>query len=122
MEPEGSLPCSQGSATDPYPQPDESSPHLPTPFPYNLFYYLPIYDCVSSFQIPPKILYPFLMCNVCYMLRQSYPSGLLSWRLMWETYCRSMSWDYFNLSFLRQKNHNLWSISEYTPEKTSDPV
>jgi hypothetical protein len=30
MEPEVSLPCSQESATDPYPQSDESSPHLPT--------------------------------------------------------------------------------------------
>jgi len=32
METEGSLHCSQGSETGPYPEPDESSPHLPTPF------------------------------------------------------------------------------------------
>jgi len=30
MEPEGSLPCSQGPATDPYPEPDESSPQFAT--------------------------------------------------------------------------------------------
>jgi len=30
MEAEGSLPCSQESANCSYPEPDESSPHLPT--------------------------------------------------------------------------------------------
>jgi hypothetical protein len=33
MEPEGSLPCSQHPASDPYSEPDESSPHLTTLFP-----------------------------------------------------------------------------------------
>jgi hypothetical protein len=32
MEPEGSLPYSQDSATGPYPEPRESSPHLFTLF------------------------------------------------------------------------------------------
>jgi hypothetical protein len=33
MEPEGSLPCSQEPATDPYPESDESNPHPPNLFP-----------------------------------------------------------------------------------------
>jgi hypothetical protein len=32
MEPEGSLPCSQEPATGPYPEADESIPHLTTIF------------------------------------------------------------------------------------------
>jgi hypothetical protein len=33
METEGSLPCSQESATCPYPEPNESNPHPQTLFP-----------------------------------------------------------------------------------------
>jgi len=33
MEPTVSLPCSQESATGPYPKADESSPHISTQFP-----------------------------------------------------------------------------------------
>jgi hypothetical protein len=32
-EPESSLPCSQQPATGPYPEPDASSPHIPTLLP-----------------------------------------------------------------------------------------
>jgi hypothetical protein len=32
MEPEGSLPRSQGPATGPYPEPGESTPKPPNPF------------------------------------------------------------------------------------------
>jgi hypothetical protein len=37
MEPEGSLPCLQESAIGSYPEPDASSPHLPTLFPKDPF-------------------------------------------------------------------------------------
>jgi len=37
METEVSLPCSQGSATVFYPEPDESIPYLPTLFLYDPF-------------------------------------------------------------------------------------
>jgi hypothetical protein len=37
MELESSLHCSQKLAISPYPDPDESSPQLPTLFPYDPF-------------------------------------------------------------------------------------
>jgi hypothetical protein len=37
MEPNGSLACSQKPATSPYPEPDASSPQVPTMFPYDPF-------------------------------------------------------------------------------------
>jgi hypothetical protein len=37
MEPEDSLLCSQETATGPYPKSNESSPHLPTLYPYDPF-------------------------------------------------------------------------------------
>jgi hypothetical protein len=38
IEPEGSLLYFQGPATGPYPEPDESNPHLPILFPEDPFY------------------------------------------------------------------------------------
>jgi hypothetical protein len=37
MKPEGSLACSKGPGTGPYPEPDESTPHPFTLFPYDSF-------------------------------------------------------------------------------------
>jgi hypothetical protein len=41
MEPEGSVPCSQDPQKGPYPDQDESSPHLSMVFPKDPFYYYP---------------------------------------------------------------------------------
>ena len=41
MEPEGSLPHSQGPFTSPYPKPDQSGPCLSIPLFKNPFYYYP---------------------------------------------------------------------------------
>jgi hypothetical protein len=40
MEPEGSLPCSQGTATSRYSEQDESGPHTYTPFLHDPVYLL----------------------------------------------------------------------------------
>jgi hypothetical protein len=70
MEPEGSLPCPQESANDPYPKPDESSLH-----PHNLFhiniilpsmYYLHC-GLVHSGS-PIKTLYASLLSHAWYTL------------------------------------------------------
>jgi len=58
MEPEGSLLFSQKPVIGPYPEPDESSPHLPTHFP----------KIYSNFMIPykpssSKWLLPFRFSN-----------------------------------------------------------
>jgi hypothetical protein len=66
MEPESSLQCSQEPATNPYPEPDESSPHLPhriflrsiTIFSHRR---LGIPSGVFPSGFPTKILYAFLM-------------------------------------------------------------
>jgi len=44
MEPIGSLPCSQEPAIGPCPEPDASSSHLPTLFPYD-----PLQDGISKY-------------------------------------------------------------------------
>jgi hypothetical protein len=79
MEPEGSLPCTQQPATGPYPQPDESSPHIPP--------YLRMFHSNIIFPSTPRSSKWSLsfrrskqyrarnshLSNACYMSRPSYP-------------------------------------------------
>jgi len=59
MEPEGSLPHSQVSATCPYPEPARSSPYPHIPLPEDLFYYYPpIYAWVSQVVPFPQVSPP----------------------------------------------------------------
>jgi hypothetical protein len=67
MEAERALPCSQQPATGPYPEPDESSPHLPT--------------CLckihSNINFPSTTRSsewsPLILSRPCYMPHQSHP-------------------------------------------------
>jgi hypothetical protein len=81
MEPEASLPCSQGPATGPYNEPDELSPNL-------LIHFAKIRSNIilpSTPRSPEWALLPFRFANQnvicishftqeCYMSRTSYPS------------------------------------------------
>jgi len=59
MEPEGSLSCSQETATGPYSTSDESSPHFPTLFPHSMS----IFPC----GVVPKNLSKFTaLCSISY--------------------------------------------------------
>jgi hypothetical protein len=71
MKPKGSLPYSQHPATNPFPEPDESSPHLPTPIPFRSVLILSLHlspglsnDLFHS-RLPTKILYTFLTSPKC---------------------------------------------------------
>jgi hypothetical protein len=61
MEPQGSLPCTQGPATVPYPESDESSPHPPIIFHLNLGLSSGLF--LQGFST--KELYAFLISPMC---------------------------------------------------------
>jgi len=63
MEPEDSLQCSQEPATGPYPQPDASSPHLPTWL--SSYLQLGILNGLFPSGFLTKILFAFLTSPMC---------------------------------------------------------
>jgi len=90
MEPQGSLPCSQGSAIRPYPEPDESSPHLPHCFPKIhsniMFLFTHSYSKWSLiFRFPNQItVYILRLSHTCYMPHPSHPSSFNHFNIWWS--------------------------------------
>jgi len=78
MEPEGSLPSSQGPATCPYPESHEFRPHVHTLFLSDQFLMLSSHlllglpnDLFLS-DFPSKILYALFIAHSCYMFHPPY--------------------------------------------------
>jgi len=70
MEPEGSLPCSQGTPTSPYPEKDEPVNTFRELLPYDVFSYcLHIYTLLSPsalhFCFTNQNIYAFLISHMC---------------------------------------------------------
>jgi len=70
MEPEGSLPSPQQPATGPYPEPDESSPQLPT---VSLRSILSLPSVLYLSGFPTKTLYAFIISP----MRATWPVHLI---------------------------------------------
>jgi hypothetical protein len=84
MGPEALLPCSQELATDPYPEPVESTPHLPTLFPKTdsniIFSSVPR---SSEWSLPSRfsgqnILYTFLPDLPCACYKQGQSPNIIT--------------------------------------------
>jgi hypothetical protein len=88
MKPGGSIPCSQQSATGPYPEPDAFSPHPPTLFP-NIHSNIVFSSTSRSSEWPPpfrcsdhKCEYIYLS-HACYIPRLYYPPWFNSHNNIW---------------------------------------
>jgi hypothetical protein len=63
MKPEGSLLCTQELATGPYPESDESSPHLPTPISLrSIWIVLPFCQCIIFHVVSSLLVFQIKLC------------------------------------------------------------
>jgi hypothetical protein len=77
MEPKGLLRCSQDCVTGPYPEPDESSPQLPTLILSSHQYLVLLSDLFLS-GFPTKILHAFLTLNNTLKNSRGYILGTMT--------------------------------------------
>jgi hypothetical protein len=73
MESEGSLPCSQETATGPYFESDESSPYHPILFPLAFHLRLGLPSGIFPFGFPTKILHIRHLSHAYYIPYSSHP-------------------------------------------------
>jgi hypothetical protein len=79
MKPKSSLLCSQEPASGPYPEPDESNPHPPTPVSLRSILMLLSHLCLalpsglSPSGVPTKILYALLIYPVLDVPLTTFP-------------------------------------------------
>jgi hypothetical protein len=125
MESEGSFPCSQEPTIGPYPEPDESSPHLPKLFPSDLFYcFPPIYAYV--FQIVSSLRFFKYVVKYSFHKRSTNFKNLFCTKqITHSTNIISVSIKlYFNIQYISfiGKQHNVrWQLWQHSNNTRTRP-